>query len=521
MKPRHSRGRVLSLGLLLGLAVSCSAGTSLVTTPATTPPSIVAPPTAPAPAPAPAPADWQITHAGKSGEIEGFADHTSVTPGQPLYLFVSTTARSYTVTAYRMGSATTEVWRSEPQQGREQAAAVLQAPTSTIVAPWQPSLTVSTERWAPGDYLFRLDADTGAQQFVPLTVRTESNAGRIVLVNAVTTWQAYNRWGGYSLYDSPSGKKSERSRAVSFDRPYQAEAMQGAGDFLFFELPFVAFAEQSGHQLGYATDIDLHADPHLLDGARAVITLGHDEYWSAAMRNNTTRARDSGVNLAFLGGNEVYRHIRFGPTSLGPDRLEIDYKSFAEDPASASTPLDATQEWRSPPTPRPESALLGNIYKCNPVSADLVVSDANSWLLQGLVTDGQRLAGMVGNEYAQVDLSWPTPRPIDVLFHSPLTCHGAPGFADVTYYTAPGGSGVFSAGTQYWICGVDPQCPKARADDGSVLHTISAITTRLLDAYANGPAGARHPAVDNLQQLHVPGVTEPILPELPNALVPQ
>ncbi len=506
---------LLVLLVLLALTASCSASSSLVATP--TPPNSVSSPTAPAPAPV----NWQITHAGKSGEIEGFADHTSVTAGQPVQLFVSSTAPGYTVTAYRMGSPTTQVWRSAPQQGRKQPAAVVQAPMSTIVAPWQPSLTVSTERWAPGDYLFRLDADTGAQQFVPLTVRTTSNAGRIVLVNAVTTWQAYNRWGGYSLYDSPSGKKSERSRAVSFDRPYQAETMQGAGDFLFLELPFVAFAEQSGHQLGYATDIDLHADPHLLDGARAVITLGHDEYWSAAMRNNTTRARDAGVNLAFLGGNEVYRHIRFGPTSLGPDRLEIDYKSFAEDPASKTTPLDATQEWRSPPTPRPESALLGNIYKCNPVSADLVVSDARSWLLRGLVTDGQKLTGMVGNEYAQVDLSWPTPRPIDVLFHSPVTCHDAPGFADVSYYTAPGGAGVFSAGTQYWICGVDPQCPKAGADNGSVLHTISAITTRLLDAYAQGPAGAQHPAVDNLQQLHVPGATAPVVPELPNALVPQ
>jgi len=61
------------------------------------------------------------------------------------------------------------------------------------------------------------------------------------------------------------------------------------------------------------------------------------------------------------------------------------------------------------PTPRPESAILGNFYQCNPVSADLVVADSGNWLLHGIVTNGQKLAGMVGNEYAQVDLGVPTP----------------------------------------------------------------------------------------------------------------
>jgi hypothetical protein len=61
------------------------------------------------------------------------------------------------------------------------------------------------------------------------------------------------------------------------------------------------------------------------------------------------------------------------------------------------------------PHPRPESAILGNFYQCNPVSADLVVADSGNWLLHGIVTDGQKLAGMVGNEYAQVDLGVPPP----------------------------------------------------------------------------------------------------------------
>lgn len=481
-------------------------------------------PSAPAARPPAGTPGWQITHPGPNHAIEGFADHASVAPGGSVRVFVSTTAHTFTVTAYRMGDYTgsdaVQVWKSSALPGVRQSDFEVQKPTSTVVAPWQPSTSIDTTGWESGDYLMRLDGDNSAQQFVPLTVRSPSNDGRIVIVNAVTTWQAYNRWGGYSLYDSPSGKKALRSRAVSFDRPYQSDVMQGAGDFLYFELPMLLFAERSGHPIGYATDVDLHADPHLLDGARAVITLGHDEYWSANMRNNVAAARDRGVNLAFLGANEAYRHMRFADTPLGANRLEIDYKSFDEDPARNTDPLDATQDWRSPPNPRPESALLGNYYQCNPVAADLVAADPTSWLLTGIVTAGQHLPRMVGDEYNAVDLDVPTPRPIQVLFHSPVTCNKRNGFADVSYYTTPSGAAVFSAGTEFWICGLDPWCPRADVAGDTTRKAIAAITSRLLDAYAAGPTGTIHPASDNLAALAITHTTSAPSPTLPPVAVP-
>jgi hypothetical protein len=127
----------------------------------------------------------------------------------------------------------------------------------------------------------------------------------------------------------------------------------------------------------------------------------------------------------------------------------------------------------------------------------MVAADQANWLLSGIVADGQVLPGMVGNEYERVDLRVPTPRPIEVLFHSPVTCGGRPDFADATYYTTPSGAAVFSAGTQYWICGLDPACDPVNSP------VIDAITTRLLTAFAHGPAGAAHPAVDNLDRLGI------------------
>jgi|tagenome__1003787_1003787.scaffolds.fasta_scaffold20860301_2 hypothetical protein len=448
------------------------------------------------------PADWQITDPGPEHAIEGYADRVSVHPGEPVRLFVSTTSATWTVTAFRIGAypdtGGARIWASPPEPGVVQPAPVVEAPRNTVVAPWQPSLTVDTNRWPPGDYLLRLDAADGPQQFVPLTVATPDNTGRIVIIDAVTTWQAYNRWGGYSLYAAATGRYQDRSRAVSFDRPYQAKDMAGAGDFLIFERPFVQFAERSGLPLGYATDVDLHANPHLLDGARAMVTLGHDEYWSQAERDASTAARDRGVNLAFLGGNEIYRHIRFEASALGADRVEVDYKSFDEDPVSRTDPPEATPQWRDPPFPRPESVLLGNYYQCNPAQADMVAADPGNWLLTGVVTAGLVLPGLIGNEYESVDLGVPTPRPLEVLFHSPVGCQGRHDFADVTYYTTPSGAAVFSAGTQYWIGALEPGY---RGQDNSAV--IDTITTRLLTAFAQGPAGRVHPAVDNLVALGI------------------
>ncbi|HEY0816083.1 MAG TPA: N,N-dimethylformamidase beta subunit family domain-containing protein [Pseudonocardia sp.] len=498
--------RILVALFVLALVAGCTTAPALVPPqPSDTPPTT---------APVPGNADWTIRTEGAPHAIEGFADRVSVMPGDAVRLFVSTTASSWRATAFRLGKDARSVWTSPPQPGREQPAAVVTKPTNTVVAPWAPALTVTTAGWDPGDYLFRLDAP-GAQQYVPLTVRTPSNAGRVVIVNAVTTWQAYNQWGGYSLYKGPDGQRPDRARAVSFDRPYEL-GMLGAGQFLQFELGAVRVAEQAGIPLGYATDVDLHADPHLLDGARAMITLGHDEYWSTAMRAAATTARDQGVNLAFLGGNEVYRHIRFGDTPLGPNRLEINYKSFAEDPDSKTDPTEATQDWRLPPDPRPESVLVGNTYKCFPGRASLVVADPTNWMLNGLVHAGQALPGAVGIEYSGVDLQAPTPRPIDVLFHSPVLCGTTHqrDFADAVYYTTPSGAGVFESGTQDWVCGMDPHCT-GPAQAGHIAPILDAISTRLFTAFAAGPAGRAHPAVDNLAKLDItPGAHKAFAPDV-------
>jgi hypothetical protein len=463
-----------------------------------TPPALVARPVA----------DWSVRDPGPPDAIEGYTNAVSVLPGTPVRLYVSTTAPSYRVVAMRMGyypdSWAAVVWTSPVEPGHQQPPAVTARATLTPSAPWHVSLTVPTTGWPEGDYLFRLDSSAGYQRYVPLTLRSASTAGKVVLLNAVTTWQAYNRWGGRSLYTGPGGFAG-RARAVSFDRPYAFG--DGAADFVGNELPVVLLAERLHLPLAYETDIDLDERPDLLAGARAVISLGHDEYYSQAMRDSLAGARDLGMNIAFLGANAIYRHIRFAATALGRDRLEIDYKDFAEDPLHLTDPPLATgPAWRSPPDPRPESVITGDYYQCNPVDADMVAVDPGNWLLAGIVTRGEHLHGLVGSEYDAVDPHAPTPEPIEVLFNSPLSCPSGLPYSDVTYYTTPNGGAVFDSGTSSWVCALAVFLCEPGHGNAAAQRVVTAITTRLLEAFAAGPAGWTHPAVSNLAAL---GISRP------------
>ena len=443
---------------------------------------------------------WAIAAAAGTGaKTVGFLDHASVLPGQQVQLFVSS-PRPFAVRAFRIGwyggARARLVWSSPAHAADRQAVARVDPTTHMVDAPWHPTMPISTAGWLPGDYLFRLDGARSGSSYVPLTVRAASTAGTVVLVNATTTWQAYNKWGCCDLYNGSDGAFATRSRVVSFDRPYDNSF--GAGQFIARELPVVAEAERLGLPLSYVTDTDIDADPHLLAGARAVITMGHDEYWSAAMRSAVTVARDSGTNIAFLGANAVYRRIRLRASSLGPEREIVDYKVAREDPLSAGQPRSTTADWASAPAADPESSLTGGMYKCIvPLPrADGVVASTPSWLFAGAsVNVGTRLPGLIGPETDAVTLSDPTPRPLQILLHSPQRCaSGAASTADTTYYTVPSGAGVFDAGTIDWTCDVGGGCKAS----GITATVVRQLTDNLLRAFAAGPAGRAHPAVDNV-----------------------
>jgi len=447
---------------------------------------------------------WSIAAGslGAQDAVQGYTDLASVAPGQAFRLYVSTIAASFTATAYRIGyyggADATEVWKSPKTPGVHQTAQSFDTSTRTVECDWKPSLTVRTDGWVPGEYLIKLLSAAGNERYVPLVVHSTATAGKIVIVAGVTTWQAYNTWGGYSLYRGPKGDYAGRAYAVSFDRPYlDPDEPKGDGLFFPFDQALVTFAEQHGLPVAYETDLELDSSPQLFAGARAIVSDGHDEYYSATMRSTLQNARDrQGTNLAFLGANAIFRHIRFGSTRLGADRLVICYKQAEIDPLFASDPSGTTQDWRYAPDPRPENALTGSLYQCNPVDAAYVVSDPGNWIFAGTgVSAGTSFTGLVGPEYDRVVGIATTPHPIEVLSHSPMTCQGHGSYQESSYYTVASGAGVFDAATMRWECALGSECSSHFGAPARAF--VRRATLNLLTAFAQGPAGRTHPAADN------------------------
>ena len=403
--------------------------------------------------------NWICNHVQPDHALEGYASHVSAAAGDDVALFINTTAAAVQVQAYRMGYyqglAGRLVWQSDMVAARTQRAPTITRGLGTVSCPWEPTMTLHISKdWPPGCYLLKLVGNGGQEQFVPLTVRDDTSTAAFVIQNSVTTWQAYNLYGQYSLYYGPdaAGRSvyANRARVVSFDRPYPSTWASGAADFVGNELPLLFHLESLGLDLTYWTDVDLHANPSRLAKHRCLFSLGHDEYWSRPMREGAAQANANGVNLAFLGANACYRQIRMQPSSVGPNRLQVCYKDATEDPMANTDPTLTTVNWIQAPLNDPESSLIGAMYQSVGASADMVVNDGSSWFFDGCnLADGARFPKIILGEYDRFVPGLPGPRNLDVLAHSPVP--GQSNWSDMTYYTSPGGGGVFASGSASFV----------------------------------------------------------------------
>jgi hypothetical protein len=447
--------------------------------------------------------DWPLKHLGPPEAMIGYTAQDSVLPGQPITLLASTTARSFTVSAFRMGwyrgDLARLVWKSGTIRGGQQRKPDLIGATNTVEAGWGPSLTIPTDDWPEGCYLLRMDSETGSQRYAPVTVRSTDGRGKIVIKNSVATWQAYNMWGGYDLYNGPTGNYDNRSFVVSLDRPLDVD---GAYYFLYHERKLISLAERLGLPLAYATNMDIATDPQVLSGASAMFSLGHDEYWSPPERDAVTAARDAGMNIAFLGANCCFRRTRLAGNGSGQYRQVICYKtSYTQDPMYGKDNALVTSDWREPPDPDPESSLIGTLYESYPADADYVVATPSSWVFAGTgVQKGTGFPGLVGMEYDRVNPDSPVERPIQILSHSPLTCRGVNSYSDSAYYTHASGAGVFNSGTMRWVASMAWPYPPFGLNRHTGKFTTQ-VTTNVLRAFADGPAADKYPAQDNLDAM--------------------
>jgi hypothetical protein len=355
-------------------------------------------------------------------------------------------------------------------------------------------------------YLAKLSASNGDKSFIIFVVRNDGGTEPILFQTSVTTYQAYNAWGGVSLYTNNTNGtayKYAHATKVSFDRPYDPLDGNGAGHFFLYEYPFIRWAESQGYNVSYITDVDTATNVNPLTNHRVYLSVGHDEYWSHSMRDNVTNAIAHGVNAAFFSANTSYWQIRFEPNAAGaPNRVEVGYKDFATstsapgpDPMWNVNNSAVTTNWRSDPVNLPENSFIGVMYQ-DQVNKDYayVVQNASNWVYAGTgFTNGTSIPGIVGYEYDKVWNNGFSPPGETILSNSPVVgcCEGS-GNSDSnsTVYTAPSGAQVFAAGTIQWSWGLDNY-----SSDGQYVNAgIQRTTANILNAFSLG-GGTPAPAV--------------------------
>jgi hypothetical protein len=346
------------------------------------------------------------------------------------------------------------------------------------------------------------------------------------VINPVANWQAYNEWGGASLYygrrTTGSGRSFEnRARAVSYDRPYDWGL--GAADFIGADLPLIMRLEEAGLDVTYATSIDVHGTPERLLRHAAVLTTAHDEYWTMQMRQGFESARDSGINLVFFGANAMFRQVRLEDTPQGPFRRQVCYKSANEDPVASVSPEYTTVNWRDAPVTRPEASLVGVQYDGLGTS-DLEVTHPDGWIWEGTgVGLGQKFAGVVGPEFDRVFGT--SPANIQIFARSAIEdVSGRQTWADTVYYSAASGAGVFSTGTIGWISSLGPVDPAGTPREPLLYQA----TMNVLRLFGAGPAGVVRQSIPNaasarpstLPKKPAPKPAPLVIPEVPPSEVP-
>ena len=410
---------------------------------------------------------------GPTTAIAAFTAPVSVNLGQSIKLYVSTTAPTYTYSVYRVGwyqgYGARLVYTSPVISGIRQPASTIDPVTHMVsCANWTDPVTLAIpSTWVSGVYMAKFTSSKKYIRYAVFVVRNDASHSSSLLQIALATYQAYNEFGGHSLYGA-AGKYAYngvgRSYAVSFDRPL---AGNGLGLLPRYEGPLIMFLERAGYDVSYMADIDLTLHPQPITQHKLLIIGGHDEYWSASMRKVATAARDHGVSLAFFSSNSVYWQTRLASSPLGPDRVIICYKDATKDPLSASKPSETTIQWASDPVNQPQSTLLGEIYNGIPTQpAPLVIaSGATPYLVGTGLKPGSELPGLVFGEIDSALSDYAHPSNVTILAASPVHMKSGATLitrvSNATLYTAPSGAMVFDTGTFEWYSGLGVRWPVA------------------------------------------------------------
>lgn len=330
-------------------------------------------------------------------EIWGYTPKMTYAPGERVALHVSTTALEWDLEIGRDGLKYLLLLEETGLQGEHHP-----TPEDCSVngCGWPEAYAFTIPQdWEPGGYLFTLRARYGddmVEEHHLILVRSASDAPprSYVLVCATGTWVAYNCWGGSNHYEGITGPNGNAfSPVLSTQRPWMrgfcklpegapralADHPPRAGDMVrypymewaysygyskkyasagwaSFERHFFRWAEAEGYDFDVVALHDLENKPELLSRYACAVFVGHDEYWSATMRDAVDGYVENGGNVARFAGNFLWQ------TRIEDEgRRQICYKYTADQDTFAGTDQAhlVTGAWEVEPVNRPGALTFG------------------------------------------------------------------------------------------------------------------------------------------------------------------
>jgi hypothetical protein len=237
--------------------------------------------------------------------VAGYAGRLSCTPGEEIPIHISASSDRVNVVVERVGAQRLAVYR---KRGIACQAHPVPDRASSDGCQWPCAFTLPVgPDWKSGYYEATLtlgdrqETTSGTLCFV-VRASDPGATSKILLQLATNTYNAYTNWGGHSLY-AYHDRDGLQGHRVSFDRPLGSL-------FDKWERPLVKWAEENGYPLEYAVNSDLEFHPEILGRYRLVLSVGHDEYWSAPMRDHLEKFIANGGNVAFFSGNTCCWQVR-------------------------------------------------------------------------------------------------------------------------------------------------------------------------------------------------------------------
>jgi len=424
--------------------------------------------------------EWDVINAGDP-TIQGFATDMSVNKGTTVRFKINVSGinRNYSIRIYRLGYYQGNGARLITNLGSF-TGTVQPAPFTDAVlglldcGNWSESATWAVPSTAvSGIYVAKLvRSDNGGSSHITFIVRDDAGTAPILFKTSDATWQAYNNYGGSSFYLGTTTNPEGRAHKVSYNRPFSTRNIKPECFLFNAEYPMLRWLERNGYNMSYATDVDMERDQSLITPAKRKILLsvGHDEYWSAGQRNKFEAARNAGVHLAFFSGNEVYWKTRWENNN----RTLVCYKEGATlgqgefNCGGNCDPMPGvwTGLWRfgceyAEDGCNPENALTGQLSWTESSTAIKVPDTYKNlpfWRNTSIATLGPGQTATLtdftlGYEWNYEQPAFESYNPPGRITMSSTTFNGKT--HKLSMYTHSSGAMVFGAGTLQWSWGLD------------------------------------------------------------------